>query len=469
MEKGRFPTVGAVVGLALAAAALWLWISWCRAPASSWNDLRLAPVFMAAQGVPVYSLPGEGVLTTWLYGPAPLWLWAPGLLGRNAAEALLIAAATNILLTLAAIAAVCLAWPTTAASKEERWLALALTAALLPEATFRFLQADNLAVACGLVANLALVQSPTRTRYWLAAFLTAAALASKQTAAGIAVGQFAWLWWARGPRDAIAHAMRTTACFVALAAVAIRQFGAAELWQGVFVVPSRLPWADDAWQRARDIVPWVALHWGAPGAVLFALRRRIAPGLATLGLPIACWLATLPFGVAGLFTTGGSINHLHGLPLLLAPSLLAVLPSLRAGAPRLAWAAAAMTVVLVLWKINAADRAPLRPATARLELAAEAIRAHPGAVWLPWAPTVTWFAERRFDHTEDGLYVSFITGHPVTRRHAQAHLPPRFAMMLLPAGGAEWGVARKLAGHPSTSREIGPWTLLEWEGGESPR
>lgn len=461
MQSSR-PLASAGAALALAAAALWLWISWCRAPASSWNDLRLAPVLMAAQGVPVYSLPGEGALTTWLYGPFPLWAWSTGLLGNDAPSALLLATATNILLTIAALAGVAFAWPGVAAQRTERLLALALTAVLLPEATFRFLQADNVAIACGLLANLALVHSPTRARLWLAAVLTAAALASKQTVVGLAVGQFAWLWWARGPRDALLHAGRTTLGFAAIAGVAIWQFGAAELWHGGVIVPSRLPWADDVGARAREIVPWVALQWGAPGAVLFALRRKLAPDLRALGLPIACWLVTLPFGVAGRFTTGGGINHLHGLPLLLAPALLAILPIWRARAPRFAWAPAALAVALVLGKINSADHAPLRPATARLELAAQTLRAHPGELWLPWAPTVTWFAERRFDHTEDGIYVSFITGHPVSRAHARAHLPPRFSMMLLPAGGADWGVARKLAVEPSTTREIGPWTLLQW-------
>lgn len=424
---------------------------------------------MAAHGAPVYSLPGESALTTWLYGPFPLWLWSSGLLGADAPSALLIVTATNILLTLAALAGVCIAWPGPNAGRADRVLACALTVVLLPEATFRFLQADNVAVACGLIANLALVVPPTRTRLWLAAFLTAGALASKQTAAGLAIGQFAWLWWTRSPRDALAHAARTTLCFAAIGTIAIAQFGAAQLWHGVFLVPSRLPWADDLGQRAREIVPWLALHWLAPGAVLFVLRMKTAASLRTLGLPIFCWLATLPFGVAGFFTTGGSINHLHGLPLLLAPALGVVLPSLRERTPRFAWAAAALALALVLWKISSADHAPLRPATARMELAAQTIRAHPGEVWLPWAPTVTWFAERRFDHTEDGLYVSFITGQPVSHAHARAHLPPRCSMMLLPAGGGDWGVARKLAAYPSTTREIGPWTLLQWTPADETR
>jgi hypothetical protein len=254
-----------------------------------------------------------------------------------------------------------------------------------------------------------------------------------------------------------------------VALVAVGQFGAAPLWHRLFVVPSRLPWVDDFALRIGEVAPWLAVQWGVPGALLFALRQELGDGRRALGLPVACWLAALPLGVAGCFTTGGSINHLHGLPLLLAPLLVTAMPVLRARARLATVTAAALGVLVLCGKITTADHVPLRPATARLALAEQAIRAHPGEVWLPWAPIVTYFAERRFDHTEDGIYVSFITGQPVSLARAREHLPPKFSQMLLPAGGNDWGVARKLAGEPSTSREIGPWTVLRWAAAPGPR
>ena len=94
-------------GLAVAIAVVWLWINFCRFPASSWNDIRLAPVFMAAAGESVYTLPGAGVITTWMYGPVPLWLWSPALLGSSALSAIMIADFVNIMITLVAIALTC--------------------------------------------------------------------------------------------------------------------------------------------------------------------------------------------------------------------------------------------------------------------------------------------------------------------------------------------------------------------------
>lgn len=60
---GASPAVGWVVA---GCAVVWLWIQYCRFPLSAWNDVRLVPVFMMMAGEPVYTLPGEGVLTTWM-------------------------------------------------------------------------------------------------------------------------------------------------------------------------------------------------------------------------------------------------------------------------------------------------------------------------------------------------------------------------------------------------------------------
>lgn len=450
--------------LALAAAGVWLWISWCRLPASSWNDLRLAAVFMAAHGEPVYSLPGEGVLNTWLYGPAPLWLWSPALLAPDAVSALLVAGGVNLAFHLGALGAVCLCWPAAGATRADRLLALALTCLLWPEPAFRFLQSDNLVVAGGLIANLLLVHPRSRATAagrWGAALATALALASKQTAVGLVAGQILWLWLAQDGRCAGRHVVRTAFCGAGLAAIAVAQFGARELWFGLVTVPGRLPWADDLAQRTRDTLPWLLLLWGAPAVVLAATRRHWRADSPALGLPIACWLTALPLGLAGLFTVGGSINHLHGYALLTPPALVVLLALARRATSRAVPLAAALTVALVLGKIATTDHVPLWPATERVRAADALVRLTPGELWLPWSPLVTWFAEGRFDHTEDGIYVRFITGHPVSLAHARAHLPPRCRAMLLPPG-ADWGVAIKLAGQPSTEREIAGWRLVRW-------
>lgn len=433
--------------------------------------MRLTPVFMAAQGVPVYTLPGSGVLTTWIYGPAPLWLWSPCVFARDAISALLIGGAINTALTLAAITLTCLLWPCAGATRPIRLLAVALACALWPEASWRFLQADNVVIACGLLANLALASAAANQRWtsWIAAAATALALASKQNAVGLLAGQLLWLWQARGGRAAADHAVRTMAIGGLLAAVAAMQFGLRELWFGVITVPSRLPWADDLAQRARFILPFVVQQWVVPGALLWIFGRRLLALSPALGLVIACWGATLPLGVAGAFSTGGTVNHLHGLQLLIPAALVALLAWASAHLPRLLALGSLLACAIVAGQISQAASVPLRPATVREELAIHLARRSPGAVWLPWAPLVTYFGEGRFDHVEDGIYVRFITGYSVPLTQMREHLPPRFSSMILPAGNADWGQAIKFAPASSKMWEIGGWRIVQWTPEPVPR
>lgn len=455
--------------LALAAAALWLWISWCRMPASAWNDLRLVPVFMAAAGEPVYTLPGAGVLTTWMYGPVPLWLWSPAVLARGAVDAVLAAGAVNLFWTVGALLAACLFWPCPGATRADRLLAAALCIAAWPEPAFRFLQADNLVVAGGLVSNLLLVRSGGRALpLWGAALGAVVALGSKQTAVGLLLAQLVWLNRSQGFAAARAHALRTLALGAPLALGALAQFGARELWFGAVTVPAALPWVEAPLARLAGLAPILAVQWLAPAVLIVALGRRLLALSSGLALGIATFAYTLPFDTAGLLSTGGSTNNLHGFQLLTPPLLLALLVFLRWRSAAVPAFAAAVVALAVCARILHADRAPLLPATERMHAAGALQRAHPGEVWLPWAPLVTRFTEGRFDHAEDGIYVRFITGHPVSLAHARAHLPPHFRAMALPAG-ADWGVAAKLAGPMSTEREIDGWRVLRWTEPAAPR
>jgi hypothetical protein len=417
---------------------------------------------MAAAGEPVYTLPGAGVLTTWMYGPVPLWLWSPALLAPDAVSAVLAAGAVNLLWTVGALFTACLLWPCTGATRPDRLLTAALCVAVWPEPAFRFLQADNLVVAGGLIANLLLVRAGNRTWLrWGAALATVVALGSKQTAIGLFLAQLVWLGHAQGFTAARAHVLRTLALGVPLAGVALAQFGADRLWFGIVTVPAALPWVEAPLTRLTELGPILAVQWLAPALLIFAFGSRwraINPGLA---LGIATFGCTLPFDTAGLLSTGGSTNNLHGFQLLTPPLLLALLVLARSRSPVIPALIAAMVAATIGARILQADQAPLAPATERMHVADALIRAAPGELWLPWAPLVTWFAEGRFDHAEDGIYVRFITEHPVSLAHAHAHLPPRFSAMALPAG-ADWGVAAKLAGHPSTESKIGRWRVVRW-------
>lgn len=455
-----------MAAVSVLAAAAWLWINFCRFPASCWNDLRLAPVFMAGHGVPVYTLPGSGVITTWMYGPVPLWVWSPAIAGATATAALLIAGSWNLILTVLAIAAVCARWPVPGATPAVRWLAFAATIAAWPDPAFRFLQADNIVVAAGLVGNLLLITGgaePSRRRHWLIAGLTACALGAKQNALGLLAAQLTWLWLEGGRRRALGHLGRTALLAAGLGGVAALQFGWHPLWFGAVEIASGLPMVDDLPHRLIEFAPVLAIQWGVPLGAFAILRHRGLGAGHPLQLPMLAWWWSLPLGALSMLTTGGSTNNLHGFQFLIAPLLLVTLAAGRR------WRAhfyvpltALLTVAVLCLRVAQADAAPLRPAIAEVERARAIAATMPGQVWLPWNPLVTYFAEGRFYHAEDGLYVRFITGHPVSVRQARAHLPPHFHAMAFPSPQMQWGVAAKLAPASAREQRIGRWEILTW-------
>lgn len=445
------------------AAIVWLWIAWCRFPASPWNDLRLTAAFMAAKGEPVYTLPGQGVLTTWMYGPVPLWLWSSASFARDASTALLGAGAINIVFTLAAVAATCIWWPANATSLH-RWLAMSAAVLLWPEHSWRFLEADNVSIALGLAANLLLMsgsRSPTKT--WLAALATAAALGCKQTTLGLPLAQLLWLWHSEG-RNAAGHQLvRIILAGLALAGLAIAQFGFHELWFGVVTAPRALPLTDDIGARLLAAAPRLVLEAGLPLALLAWRGRRLLDRAESLSLPLLTCVCSLPLGIAGLLSTGGTVNSLQGFHFLLPAALLSVLAASSAFAPRLLRLAPVAAIGLVLARITLTEDAPVLPALDDVRIANEIARSHPGSVWLPWNPLITYFADGRFYHAEDGIYVRFITGHPVTVSQALAGVPEDFRALAIPGPRMQWGVALKLAPEIGrTESRAGAWVIWEW-------
>ncbi len=460
-----FPATLPWLMLALAAAAGWLWINFCRFPASPWNDVRLAPVFMAAKGVPVYTLPGEGVLTTWMYGPVPLWVWWPATLAGGAISAVLTAGALNLIVTVAAIAATCCWWPAPGVRAADRGFVFAACLALWPDHAFRFLQADNVAVALGLTANLLLVTarpSHGSSRAWIAAALTAAALGCKQTTLGLPVAQFAWLWLGAGRAAAWAHLGRIAATGLILLGVAALQFGPRELWFGLVTVPGALPTAEDWTARLVEMAPHLALQAGLPLAILVVFRSTLLGAERAARLAGYTFLTSLPLGITAVFSTGGTINSFQGFSFILPALLLAgaARSSLRIK-PHPALIAGALLLAVII-RVQRADFAPFRPAVGELRQAQALIAARPGGLWLPWNPLVTYFAEGRFDHAEDGIYVRFITGNPVSLHHARSGLPPAMKAMAFPSPAMQWDVAARLAPPDAHHAREGGWLMITW-------
>lgn len=453
-------------GLAVLVAGLWLWINFCRFPSYSWNDIRLVPTFMAVLGEPVYTLPGAGVITTWMYGPAPLWIWSPAVLGSSAISALLIADFVNLSLTVVAIALTCAYWPVTGISRTTRWFAFAAIIAVWPDHAFRFLQADNIAIAFALFAQLLLINSSRENlseRSWVAAAATAVAMACKQTSLGILIAQLIWLACEYDRKTALTYLAQTLSIGGLLAIIAIWQFGAENLWFGMLSIAAHLPWAENPGARIIELAPILLVQWGAPLLAIICIGKRLFTKSHPLQLPLLAWLCCLPLGIFGLLTTGGSTNNMQSFHLIAAPLILV---GLSACSGRVSHFYRPLTSALIIGviglRILQADIAPIRPALTKVEEATTLQAAYPQQIWLPWNPLVSYFEDNAFYHSEDGLYVRFITGNTVSVSHAKAHLPSQFRAMAFPSRDMQWNIANLLAEPGHQTRQMGDWIIYEW-------
>jgi|UniRef100_UPI00404ABD41 hypothetical protein len=445
----------------------WLWINFCLFPASSWNDIRLVPVFMAAAGEAVYTLPGQGVISTWMYGPVPLWFWSPALLGNSPIGALMISECVNLGLTLGSIALTCAYWPCRGATRTLRLTAFIATVALWPDHAFRFLQADNIAVSLGLMGNLLLVSStgrPQGWKAWLTALATVGAMGCKQNTLGLLLAQLIWLRLAYDSKPMLAHLGRTVVCGLFVATIAIMQFGFSALWFGMVEIAAALPMADEQLARLTALATVLVIQWGVPLMVIGSMGRKIFRSSHSLSLPIFAWIGNLPLGIFGLLTTGGSTNNLHGWQLLIASLLLGAVVGL-SGSKAYLYRSLTMLGVFVVFcgRILQTENAPFHPDTQNIHQAMAIQASMPHQVWLPWNPLVSWFSDRRFYHAEDGLYVRFISGQTISVTQARNHLPRNFHAMAFPSPEMQWGVAAKLAPPDHAIRRLGNWEILIWD------
>lgn len=456
-----------LIAAALVAAALWLWLSWCIFPLRSWNDIRLAPTFALKLGLPFY--PGvDGAASTWMYGPLPVWLNWPATWMPGPGEALLVAGGINMGVQVAAILAVCLAWPTPhsgSISLGGRLLAAAVTIAIWPWANWQFLQADNYAVGCGLLANLVLVRSRGEAAAWGAAGLATAGLMCKQTSLGVPLGQVAWLAATAGTIPTLRHVGRLALTGGGWLAVLLATTDPSRAWFTAILTPAGLPWANDIFERFMDLAPHFAVQLAVPVATwLWFVRRRAT---ADLLLPTLTWAAAWLPGLASAFKIGGTLNNLQGFPLWLPPAAVVVSAALS----QLPWGRgtritlAVAAIGAITGRINTRPVTIWQPLIVAYDDAHDLSRQFPGQIWFPWNPLVTVFSEGRLYQVEDGLYVRSLVNRPVPQSVSREHMPPRFTSVAVSNQGSTWGIADKLLPAPLEVIDLGNWTLSRLPGG----
>ena len=430
--KLRSPLTAATLLLAIVFCAVWLWSCWCRFPTHHLlNDMRTAASVGLHLGFSPYSTEGAGQITTWIYGPVPLYALWPAGWAATAAGAIEVAGALNIGFIVFTVIVACTHY-------SRGWLAglcagLA-TMLIWPYYSLNMFSAEHVLILFGM-AGMILTE---RGRLWPAACCAALALFSKQTAIGVALAQLLWLWANGGLPAALRHLGRQLFFGVILAIVFAIIFGPASLWHSMFVVPGGLRWTPNLrWQLVDDARHLVTALAVAVGAVATCRKTN------RLMLPALTYLCLLPLALAGFFKVGGGISAFDVEFLWLAPALAIGLDRLLDR--RTAFALVALTLAALAFHRIMACPVSVKP---EVEHYREAVYLTKGGhVWFPLNPLVTLYSEGRYYHDEDGLYERQMSGHPVPRARLQAGLPQDLRRVVYLWGGATWGIAQRETGN----------------------
>lgn len=459
-----------VVRLALVATALGvlvcLWNAWCEFPFYAWNDVRLAPAFALRHGVNPYPLIGDGPLFTWIYGPVSLFLHLPATLAGSAAGALHTAMAINTLLVLLPPAVILFAAPELRArGLAPATLAWCVVALVLPRSHLVLHVADHAAIAFGLLSCwlLARVPAPGAGRLAVAAACGALAVWSKQIALFVLPAQLVYLGLATGRTTVLRYTAWLAAWGFAALGTFVMCFGFANLWLNLVAIPGRLPWAE-FWPRFT-MRPWtVGLQVIGPIALLVAVWRsghwpgRDSESGRLLQLTTLVAAAMLPVGLAGYFKIGGDLNLLHSLDYLLPALLLAWLarePLTAPGGGRRVLAVAVVALGLRAPELLAPARGPF---TGHLESAGRLAAAHPHALWFPQHPVLTYYADGRLWHSEDGVLTRSIAGYGIREPEFRRHLPQPLTGAVYPEA-VQFPFAMPLLNELNQSTRHSYWTL----------
>ncbi|MDD2762937.1 MAG: hypothetical protein PHE83_03060 [Opitutaceae bacterium] len=451
----------------LAVTGTWLWVCWCVFPGSAWNDLRLAPAFALAQGEPLYPGKTASPINTWTYGPLPVISMLPATWATSPSQALLIAGGLNLITSLGAIFFVCTFWPTPRDRQlpwEGRLLVGAFTILLWPRATFQFLQADNLAVALGLVGTLLLVNAKSEVPRWGAALCTIATLACKQTSCGLVLAQFVWLWLAVGKGEAMRHGVRCLVSGAVTAGLIVAGFGLDRIWFNLVFLPSRFPWVPNPLPRIMPMAPELAMQVLIPGALLVIFRKAVWCRESPLLLPALAWLCTLPPGLAALLKLGGTINSIQSFQLWLTPTFLVMWAAMRIPRQTALIFAGSIVAALAIGGLRLSQKEAVQwyPAVEHYRQAAVLAQAFPEQIWFPCNPLITIFSDGRVYHDEDGLHMRQVSGMPPRLDYLNAYLPRHMCVIALPRNVYTWGIAEQL-GPAQRKRDLfGSWVLYSW-------
>lgn len=416
-----------------------LWAAWCEFPVYAWNDLRLAPAFALRHGIDPYPPLGGGPLSTWIYGPLGIFVNLPATFAPTALAALQSASLINAAVVIGPLALIFFG----SSELRARSLAIPLLALLvailfIPRPNLVLQVADHAAIAAGLLASwlLARPRSPSGLTLAAAAALTAIAVWSKQIALFLVLGQVIYLVMASGKATALRYVAWVALFGFAALGVFVAAFGFANLWFNLVAIPGKLPWAEfrpRLMQRPAALVTQILI----PALGLWALRQRgLWPDrekesgrffqVATLAAAVM-----LPIGLIGFFKIGGDTNLLHSWDYLLPAGLL-LLFAQDHGA-RTALRVTLVVVAGLLLRREDLFRIHPRPLTGQYAAAEALFALQPGKLWFPQNPVLTFYADGRLWHTEDGVATRYLANHGIREPDFRRHLPPGFQAVVYPS------------------------------------
>lgn len=411
-----------------------------------WNDVRLSRAYAAVGGLDLYASPDEGVLPGHLYGPVGFFAYAPVRLASMPGEAIQYGILISWLLVLGPfcwiVAEHCGARPAV--------LCLLLLATMhfgvSPGAEgIRTIHVDAPATGLVLVSLGAVLRSLSRTRgralLVLAAFASAAAVWSKQTAALTLVLPAVLCWQAGRRRDAWLVLACTLGSCLLLGVLFGSLYGFGDLWWTMFVVPARhvrypgVLLTDSAVLLGLlDLLPLAAV-------VLFLRRGGQSGEFGPARAALLYSAALLPLAVLGRMKIGGAPNNYLAPEVLLTLALcLAAGSALRDENRSLRRPALAVLGLLMAVQVTQtaqglafdAYRHWTQPPGRPSDEAYAFLKQHPGRAYFPSNPLAMHMAEGRLYHTGFGAVTRAQAGFPVSERQWRAHIPAEAEWLITP-------------------------------------
>jgi hypothetical protein len=431
------PWILLLMGAAL--VVLVTWLSWVvLAPLEAWQSVRLAPLMAVWHGQPLYPDPQTGMLTSWIYGPVSVLWYAPTLLARDPSSAIWIGLAISGLTT----ASLGFGAARLAGAKLDTQAVVALAAVfvastLISPAVFDaafHIASDAPALLLSAASVLLSCRARSGGQVMAGGALIALAAWTKQPFVIAAVVPVIVLG-RRSLRLVGLYLGGATATGIALGLIFSLVFGASDMLDAMFTVPSSHPWYEFSTAEPRSL-GWllgVVLEHVGPAATIWLIVRvlttRIDPQLDIVsGRLVSTALALLPMMVLATAKAGGGHNSLGSVGIVFVASAMVRLADHR-GSLRL------RAGVLVLLAAGALAVSGVRPAEmagrfnamsdSHVDRAFRFAQGHREQVYFPWHPLITVMTDGRTYHIEWGIYDLVLADRELSPEHQRAGLPRR--------------------------------------------